>query len=275
MPLTLSDIPLTICTDEIDAWVRKNIHQDDVWQFSPRQWPGFGLAGIAFRTDTARVKPVKPGLFVWPQGAARWAYGYYLCSTFGIDQIRNLAYGANDGKQMNALTLKMSTPELLSGGEQFQTQVYLLRAIPLFAIQPAVFDSQNPPTFVNGLYLIVVVDARYFWQFKSTPLITITSSTVWTDLLNQTATALGISLNIDSIDSRYLHPSKMLGLSFENAAIYMDALCSNIGHRFVRKLDGSCSTQTFSTAQSQRKADINAFPLRTIRAGGEIFVNQL
>ena len=82
----------------------------------------------------------------WPTGASRWAIGLYLCSRESLQVIR----GALSASGSAVLSLS----EAETGGTAIETEMFLLPPRPL----------TSPGNTANErLFLLPLVDARYFW----------------------------------------------------------------------------------------------------------------
>jgi hypothetical protein len=309
MPLTLDDIPLLApmamspeAMMNVKTWVERNITPKTVRPWLTRAWPGFGLAGVTWPTGYTPNDPIRVNHLIWPIGASRWAFGHFLVDSNALNLIRNAAYGT-DGSEFNEITLKMSIPGLVlpdgssSPSPQFEpleTSVYLLSYTPLGRMTPIPGGGgtatpaptslyPSPPTgspgststdqYVNGLYLITIVDERYYWWNYSIPIIfnNIGDTTTWQSLFTSIETTINVTINLDTINPAYLQPSRGLALTGEVIPPVLDAMVANIGQRLVRKYDGNVYAQNFDTANAAYEADFSTNPDRQLRAGGERF----
>ena len=254
-------IYLGLHDSEWAAQITKDISLNSLYYFSKRAWPGPTLSDTAFEVAFRQFRPIEPGMFVWPRGAARFAYAYYLASAAITDQVRSVAYG--DGTQSNKFTLHLDSPGL-SAGEYIEVPMYLLPPVPLYRL------TSNGASTLDGLYLLVFVDVRWFWQWTNIGQIDLTKNYKWSDMFTLAASSLGITNNFtwDVIPTAYLNPSITMLVSFANAALFLDAVCYNVGHRFVANFDGSFVTQNYQSAAAARQKSIANGSQRTMRAGG-------
>lgn len=268
--LTLAGFPLTLedINGSVYSWVEQNINPTQYIPWLRRAFPGYGYVELTWPTGFHLERPFKINRFYWPVGASRWAFGHFLADAFYTDKIRQAAYGS-DGTKNNVIPLVMDSPGAPSS-EQLNTNLYLLPPTPLSAVPL----GQNGS--INNLYLLTVVDQRYYWWYISTPALSFGDTTSWTTAFNTVKTALGISdMTIDTINPAYLNASPQLNLSYEVIPPWFDALAFNVGQRVVVGFDGSVSTQNYSTALSSRNNDIGANPLRMVAAGGSRFMDQI
>jgi hypothetical protein len=196
----------------------------------------------------------KLNAFYWPTGAARWARAHFLISGEILDQLKPLVAD--------------STPQQLvmrDDGTDFSvvTDMYALSARPI-----SVPDVQRGP---NGqisskeeLWLLTLVDERYFWQFRNVGDLNVGTSTTWASLLSTLGTNSGIT-----IDADYLNPDpREFNRNYENAALLIDAIAHSTGRRFVRKLDGTNRLINWTNSETVYSQNINERQWRQT-AGGQ------
>jgi hypothetical protein len=232
-----------------------------------RSWPGFGLVGLAYPTGIRDIwydyRQCKLNKFYWPTGASRWAFGHFVVSAELVDSIRPEAYGAS-GLEMNELSFTASCPGQRSV-EILETSVYVLACTPIGGMTG--YNNVNPP------YLLTVADDRFWWYYKSSPLLDITDTTTWTNLFDDLSGALGVTIEVDTIASQYLNPSRGLCLSYEYLPVLIDAAVWNVGHRLIRRYDGTVATQSFQTSLTALQDDFANFPYRTVKSGGSRYLD--
>jgi hypothetical protein len=149
--------------------------------------------------------------------------------------------------------------------EVLETSVYALAFTPIGGMTG--YDNVNPP------YIVTVADDRFWWYYKSTSLIDIKDTTTWTDFFSQLSDALGVTINVDTIESTYLNPSTGFNLSYEYLPVVLDAAVWNVGHRLVRAYDGTVFTQRFDNALTALQDDFASNPLRTVKSGGSRYLD--
>jgi len=151
----------------------------------------------------------------WPTGAGRWAKGYFLCT----QEVRDSLVAAS-GFPRFQFTASI-------GAFWFSTHLYLLPPRPISCV-----DGSS-----NNLWLLPLVDERYYWQFRNFGDTAISS---WTSLFASLATQLGVTITVDTIDQDYLEPDHIvLNRKYDNAAVILDAVASSVNQRIVRQLDGT------------------------------------
>lgn len=189
------------------------------------------------------AEPLRPKLstLYWPTGAARWSHGFFLASTTQLAAILNYVGNSN-----TAAPLVMD-----DGTTSLTTQMYLL---PPRLVTAAPLMAQSD----QALYILPLVDARYYWQFVNsdnfyasfdttdTP-----SITDWDQAYDALETALGITISHSAVASDYhtLDPDEFLR-RYENAAVLLDAVAHSVGHRIVRQIDGAVISMDWSASVS-------------------------
>jgi hypothetical protein len=251
----------------IEEFVRKYVPTDSYLPWLRRSWPGFGLAGVTY-PEAMRPEPAfRLSRFRWPTFACRWAYGHFAMTS---DQVNQLQQDCCQSGAYRQVPLLFGSPELPSG-ETVSVSIYVLPPTPLSGIRGLSFAA----TGSNSLYLITVVDARYFWWNTNTADMKVTNSTTWANLLNMVSSQLGISLTWDTIPAAYLQPSTMFNLPYEPSPVVLDALLFNVGQRLVANYNGTYVGQMYQTALSAYQTDMQNNPNRLILAGGARFANPL
>jgi hypothetical protein len=258
MALTFGSIPLVLPTEEVLAWVAANISQKDIPIFTRRAFPGANLTKLTFPTGFYPMTPIRLNRLYWYTGASRWGYGHFLCDKNQLQQIQTLAMGSNC-QQMNALTLTISD----GNGGTISPQMYLGYETPLSGIRG-----------VNGMYMITLVDARYYWWWVSTPDFAIDSGTVWDDLYADCQGKLGQAISRDPVDPDYYQPSPSLNLQYEAFPLVLDAIAYNCGQRITLDFGGKIRAINYANSQTAFTANLNT-PFISKRAGDVRFGSTL
>lgn len=171
--------------------------------------------------------PLKINQLYWPSGATRWAIGLFLC-----DQTTAFAIEQSLG---TAQTLKMSdginTPAI---------------SVSMYALAPRPINLLSRG---QTLYLLPLVDERYYWQQKHVAGVTLDDESDWTlggDLGISTAITVG---TVDIQNAAYGIPDNdELGRDYENAAAMLDAVAWSTGRRIVRRMNGTTYIERPDTA---------------------------
>ena len=196
---------------------------DPSWltEWTDRTWPGHRQEHLSWEGYRPR-QPNRIGVLSWPRGAARFAYGHFLADHEGVATIR-AAIASN-------YTAYDADFEIHDGIREVKTKLFCLPPRPLDRVSRA-----------NGsaLYLLTLVDDRYRWWWKTANITVTAGTTIWEDLYSQIGTALGVTITASAISADYLLPDAILANKYRSLPVLLDAVAACVGHRIVRKLDGT------------------------------------
>ena len=271
--ITLNGIPLLL--EDPDGVVRR-------WM--ERYYPDFGVFGdmpTALKSgrtgsisgNTAGVglglpnyppaPPPRLNTLYWPTGATRWARGYFLADQASMHKIHDEAHGSS---YLQPLTLKMS--DEVEEHEELETSMWLLTPKPITAIPGK-----------EQLWLLPLVDDRYWWQFKHAIIspadnLRLVTATTWADLFTARGDAVGAEIEIGTVSSDYLKPDLTeFSRCFDSAPQMMDAAAHSVGLRIIYQLDGTL--EAIGAAESEGRVlgnqDIKGYSL--VAGGGAIAPN--
>ncbi len=231
--------------------------------------PNAGRLGWSFN-GILRDRPRALNALYWPRGASRWAVGWFLATANQLVAIRQQVYSTGAGGYQ-ALPLVLS-----DGTRSIETNLYMLPPRPVHQIpgvtgEPGTGDNQTPSE--GQLWVITLVDHRFFWWQTSIDTVVTEGTTTWLDLYGQIETALGISLTIADIDAAYGKPSVYLASTADSLPLLLDTIAYNVGQRIIRNLDNSVACQSYTLASqrliSQLIPDTGYF--RKLRGGQFLF----
>ena len=252
--------------DEAESFIRKYIPTTAYMPWLRDSWPGYGLSALSYPNGFRPEPKFELNTFRWPTGASRWAYGHFLAASSQVSSIAEKAYGQNGS--FNLVDFKLGSETIQPGkdgttiGETVSTQVYVLAPVPL---------SQYISFDYDQLYLLTIVDQRYFWWWKNMGDVAISSSTTWSSLYSTISSALGITFTNDTIDPAYLAPSTMFALPYEPIPRIFDAVAFNVGQRVVVSYDGTVKAQNYTTASKILQDQFSNDFTRYLLAGGQRF----
>lgn len=189
--------------------------------------------------------PPRLNQLYWPSGATRWAQGFFLCGEAARFKIATAAYEGEN----KALPFVFKF-----GSDTFTADMWLLSPHPIACV--------NPGAGQERLWLLPLVDERYWWQFADAGDFNVTLDTTWItggggSLLE---TALGITIQADAVDARYLGPDpEELRRRYGSAAHLLEAASMSVGQRIVRGPDGTVRSQGWFNAKAALVLGITAY----------------
>lgn len=242
----------------ITAWIEKFLPLEDL---ADQSWPP---AALVSQRSSARSR-YEPGVnltlpnypepprrklstLYWPTGACRWARCYLLAA--GNDVVQVL--GKLSGNSPQSLVLSDQ-----DNGSSITASMYLL---PPRKLTAALGGD-------DSLYLLPLVDGRYYWQFRNSGDLHVTTSSAWADVFAQLSSQLGATIAYDAINGAYGIPDPdELHRPIENLAMLLDAVARSVGQVIVVELDGTVRSLGWSTSAARAAANLAA---GSAIAGGE------
>lgn len=164
---------------------------------------------------------------VIPTGATRWSY----CLLLADDEIKDAIYTACDnGGETMSLTYGSKTTDI----DEAQNTVILT----VWVLPPRRLSPETTSTNLNNLWIIPVVDDRYWWQFNHTDDLSgsITDGAITTpdDLLDLLLAISGTdTLNPGVNPNHTVIPTCASTNDRENLPIVVDSVCAHFGQRLV------------------------------------------
>lgn len=232
--------------------------------FAPeRTFPGPSFDKLGFPDLPAYPRPQLNQWF-YPVGASRTSIFRGIMTAADVEIVKDIVWFSVT-PSTGTFRIQNNTPE--SVGVQ-ETEMYMLPPMPL--------DGEP------GLYLITLVDERYYWhQCKSAGVITCTGTTSdWSEIIDQIKTALGVTLTYGAIsaDYGYPEPDSALYSNLESPAVLLDMVAANVGCAVVRAMNGTYTLQRWADAQVDVNANytatapiITAFGGRSVDTTGEAY----
>lgn len=261
--LTFAGEPLLFPNAKIDAFLARNLELLDLSQFADQparrasarhacrsrfeQNKGLGMPVI----NWPAMPPPRINTLYWPTGATRWASGWFLATKATKDKILDKVRGSSSSSGVQAKALAIGDD--LDGSTDtpvHSIDMYLLPPRPISStLQP---DGTGEADSKNDLWLIPLVDERYFWQFMNAGDISVTTSTTWATLFSTLGSALGVTVTVASaVDAAYLKPDPVdFSRRYDNAAMLLDAAAWSAGQRVVRRIDGTVRVEARSIADT-------------------------
>lgn len=291
-PVPTKHQPMTDLVDELNKMLPFQYLQD----FGlPGDYPGRDLSAIAYRSQIGPYPnpSIQIGDWYYPTTASRWSVFRGLATSL---QVKEMVEAVN----FKPVSFSVSSPFSSTVGTV--PAEFVMHADP--TITPTLtrsndlavnllFGAQNPATKYrlsslmymlpprplaehgsrfDGLYLVTLVDERYFYQYSPVSL-KVTKGTTWNNLVEQCGNALGTVIGFVDIPGVFgaPEPDSHLWSTMENATILLDAIAYNVGDVIVRLLDGSLKFLYTYESQTIAKANRGAASQVLRLAGGEIF----
>lgn len=249
--MTYGGLPIMVPGADAQLWLENKLRPAEMAEFDLPTFPQYGQEHLPFRRP--RDWPFRLNVLRWPVGAAEFATFHFLCDGTDVGKLRQQAYQS----KYQPLWLTLESEHEFSGrAEQVSTLLWML---------PPRHVSDIPG--FNDLYLITLVDDRYFWWQAAAAINVLEGTTQWTDLYGEIGSALGITIDVDDIPDAYLLPSIDLGSEYTNLPTLLDAVAFSCGQRIVRGLDGSVSAQNPTTAIAQARKQVDW----QVEAGGVFY----
>lgn len=171
------------------------------------------------------------GQLLWPTGASRWTVGRFLMAGSDVQRLRDLAYNGATGYKALQFILDDGTTSN-GNANRIKTDLFMLPPRPLDQIHNE-----------EQLYLLTLVDERYFWQQVAADVEVDAGTTTWAGLYAAIATALGVTITVDAVEAAYLKPGAELSSRYDRLPQMLDMVCYCSGRRLVRSLDGTLTAQ--------------------------------
>lgn len=211
-------------------------------------WPGPNLQTLGLPNPPPPSLEIGLGCLWYPCGMSRHAIYHGIMHTADVTALGKLVQAAPG----TALTFKMA-----SGDATVST--------PMFVLPPR-------PCVEDGLYLVTLVDDRFFRAGSGAGKIRPDGTLTWASLITALATALGVTLTSASVDAAYYKPEPDSGLysSNESAAALLDMAAANVGRVVVRNLDGTYKLEEYSagnTAAAANRLDADGSVLSSLWGG--------
>jgi hypothetical protein len=263
MAITFAGKTLAVPTTKLRETLERFLTLNDIHDVRNTTGGNNGVTGYyAPVTPTpSHSTPVRLNTLMWPQQASRYAVFHGLVDNITLDEIKSIVTDSN-----YAQTLSI-TDEI--NNSSISTSMYMLPPHPLFQVTGLSASERQ-------LYLITLVDERYFWWQRVGSLDPLPSS--WDDLFSSALYLIdsGLTPNYGTvpISSSYLVPSLKWRQRERPLPLILDAACSAVNRRFVRDLAGNTYIQHWEDAKLSTSTQITNNIARKAM-GGEFSVSDL
>jgi hypothetical protein len=246
MAVTLAGVPLCLFGRGAGEFVSRYCPWDVPAHFAP-DYSRNGLQHLPWSAPPHEPPP-RIGVLRWPTGACRWATAHFLVTDAELD-----LFDAADSTKLwtsagpQARTLALSDTADGTGG--VECSMYALPPRPLGTPRDY---PQATGTDELGLYLLTLVDARYFWWWKSAA---VEAGGTWAELFAEIGAGLGETISLaTAVEAAFESPDDAWAVGRQPLPILLDAAAQAVGRRVVRKLDGTVLVQTYEEAREAQDA---------------------
>ena len=252
--------PLPDLMDEIDRILPFRFLNDFK---SPSTYPGRNLGAVAYQEQIGPNpnSTLKLGEWYYPTGASRWSVFRALATSSQAKEMLAETTGTSSGTFVFKF-VPVSPDNVASSFYSLSTSMFML--------PPRTLGENG--IVEDGLYLITLVDERYYWQYEPVTL-HITKDSTWSSVIDEIAETLGITLDYDTPADVYgkPEPDSQLWTNSESAATLFDAVAANVGTVVVRKLDGTYALETPTSSVTLVVANRGSAQNVVRMAGGDLF----
>lgn len=253
--------PLSDLVDELNRIIPFCYMQDFT---SSSDFPDRNLSAIASLPHMSDPVPeIRIGDWYYPSTASHWSVFRGLATSSQVKEMLNQTRGYQ-GKPLVMKVLPES-PGLGSNSQYIVTST-------MFMLPPRPLAEHGGQ--YDGLYLITLVDERYYFQWSPVSL-RVKEGTTWQGLIAQIGNILGITItyNISSFPDTLPEPDSQFWTNQESAARLLDAIAYNLSATVVRNLDGTYVIMDTVTSQSTA-INNRGYASQIVRtAGGEFFAS--
>lgn len=289
-----ADMPLVFPTTEILEYARTRA------LFDPEDYlRGIGISspdGIESYAynSLSHISKLEIGSLYWPTGASRFGCGFFLVTGEYLEKlpgfdvgghsdpldttggIRSMVNGnlPNRARGYKPHQLKIQTSEQHLRPESFR--MWMLPPRPLFQLRD---ENMNPQTEIvnqfpfphkNSLWILPLVDDRYWWWSHTTGTFSLGTCTTWRSLFLEVFKRIGyaedqVEIAQNAFGEDYLFPHEILRKQDNGfrVPVFLDLLCQSTNGRIVMKQDGTIRV-------TEAREDYNeAAPSRSLVAGGQ------
>lgn len=233
--ITYGDIPLAIPDKDILDWVDATIPFNASNYFRTLNAGYIDEMQIYFKNYSENpFDRIKLNSLFWPTGASRFSMGFYLTTSENLEKLPYFdAYGIGDSEdkvggiraQVNGDPVdynplrsdgyKPLNLRLENTGVEFSAKMWMLPPRPLMQIYEYpdasgdLLKGHFPVSHLEALWVIPLVDDRYWWWWHTTGKMSMASCATWESTFQTLFEKMGYAphqLQIDAVDADYLYP---------------------------------------------------------------------
>lgn len=216
---------------DVAGWIAANIKPQELFPLAYRAWPAYTSYGPVLNNTPDVPTPVVINTLTWPVGASRFARGHFVVTDKQLDLIQGVTY--KNGTQAAAQFVFSDSVNSI------ETDLWMLPPTPLAQCATGL-----------GMWLLTLVDERYYWSGMPLDLTVNVGVTTWEDLYDDIAAVLGATFVVDPVAADYLTPTIDYSTYQKPLSGVLDAIAFSVQQRVVRSYDGTIKIQNYSTAKA-------------------------
>jgi hypothetical protein len=243
---------------------------------SDRPAVGIGLPRMNF---PPRWK-VRLNSLYWPSGATRWAQFVGIVDSTTLKTILQTVEGdggqQNNPQQLVLCDSQFPQSQIQPDSFQIDSKNRVALSVEMYLLRPRMLQTASGN--VPGLWLLPLVDERYWWQYRTaSPTVlnaqqTPTPNSLWGDLIDEIGVTDIGGVNRSQYDSNFPGPDAFHWSRKWALGPYLEAVACNLGMRVVRSIDRTVSLDIYSdSAQTLTQNISGAAPFTPFQqiAGGD------
>lgn len=245
MAITFCGVPLLLEDPgyEVQRWLDRHLPLNDARFWGDKPVALTARIGLGtYNWPTAH--PPRINTLYWPTGATRWGHGLFLADDTRLARI--LAAIAEDEDESRGGVLKFVEESGPFGkaevtGSAGAEPITIERK--MYMLPPRCLTQAGKGSVAKDqLWLLPLVDLRYFWQWRHLGDYELDGDSTWDDLIEVLegddtelrGEALGVEIHHSEFEETWLQPDATeWTLPQENAALVLDALAAMTGRRVV------------------------------------------
>jgi hypothetical protein len=235
--IVYAGVPLPLVTDELEGYLRSFLDANTIEWFEPF----IGGAKANCFSYAARQPKFELSKLIWPTDLSRFATALFVANATQLDQI--LAAIDSDTPRVPA-QLKIGEKKVSGAWEPIIN-------VEMFLLDPV--QVTGTPKGTDALYLIPLVDKRYFLLKGSSEVWDLSAQDTWTSWFATAFNGLGLTSVLgDPIDDAYQKPGKLYYPQANSPLLplLMDSAAFSVNRRILRKLNGTYHLISVSEAET-------------------------
>lgn len=297
---TYAELPLVSPSQELLDWIGKN------YEFAPDDYFRTQTQGyldnldIYFKNYSENfLSKTKLNTLYWPVNASRFAIAFLITTSESLERLPGYdSFGQNNpddlkggirssvyGKYPNDSVYGYKPHKLTASNTSapFSAKMWMLPPKPITQLPcfPVNSTQQNMGRFpfphLESLWLLPLVDDRYWWWWHNTGEFKLGACSSWQELFYTIFTNMGYNLDqviVDDIDLEYLFPNELFRKQSFNIRVplLLDMLAHSCNMRIFTNYDGTVRVMSAKNSFAESKKTINT-PSSTNSGGAMVFDN--